>query len=393
MCTDDLSRQLDGLLAQDLGRLRRKEQNLFDELVDPVDPLVLFGAGGLGRKTLRGLRQIGRNVLAFADNNPQLQGSQVDGVPVLSVARAAEKFGALATFIMAVFMDSAPRAFNDRRGQFTALGCRNVQPFYLLFWRYPDQFLPHYAYDLPHKVLDAHERVRAAWKLLRDESSRREFLAQVTWRLDPFYSDLPPHSLHEIYFPPNLTLGPSEVFVDCGAYDGDTLRAFLRHTGGKFASAHALEPDPRNFHKLQRQVADSVRRGNAEIHAVQCAVGATKGTVYLDAQGGLASALSDAGEHAVRCETLDSLLDKYAATYIKMDIEGAEIHALNGGAQHIRRHRPALAISGYHLQEHLWEIPLLIHSLYADYRISLHRYGAVPFDNLVIYAAPSERWS
>ena len=43
-----------------------------------------------------------------------------------------------------------------------------------------------------------------------------------------------------------------------------------------------------------------------------------------------------------------------------MDIEGAELDALNGAKATIRKHLPKLAVCLYHVQEHLWEIPLKI---------------------------------
>lgn len=387
----EFSRELEQLLTLDASELRERERRLFDELVEPADPLVLFGAGGLGRKTLRGLRAIGRTVLAFTDNHPRLHGAHVDGVPVFSAPDAAARFGHLATFISTVFMDSAPLAFQRRRKQFMALGCRNVQPFYPLYWQYPAQFLPHYTYDLPHKVIDAGNRIRAAWDLLSDDMSRREYLGQIRWRLDPGFEDLPASSVDEMYFPSDIrTLRKNEVFVDCGGYDGDTIRSFVRNTGGDFARAYVFEPDPQNFEKLQRQIASLPGEAARKIRAAQLAIGAATGVAHLDAQRGAASVVSTSGQFAVRCESLDSVLADDASTYIKMDIEGAEIDALNGASEHIKSYCPALAISAYHVQEHLWEIPLLAHSLCVDYRFFLRRYGPVPFDNLVMYGIVPE---
>jgi FkbM family methyltransferase len=388
----ELSRQLEELLVRDASKLRERERSLFDELVDTADPLVLFGAGGLGRKTLRGLRAMGRTVLAFTDNNPRLHGQHVDGVPVYSVSDASARFGQVATFVSTVFMDSAPLAFRRRRAEFLALGCRNVQPFYPLYWQNPAIFLPHYAYDLPHKVVEAGNRVRAAWDLLSDDISRQEFLGQIRWRLDPSFEDLPPSSEGEMYFPSDIFKPVrQEVFVDCGAYDGDTVLSFVRNTGGVFSKAYVFEPDPGNFEKLKHQIACLPLAVAEKIRAAQFAIGATAGVVSLDAQGGAASVISPAGQFAVRCETIDSALGGDVATYVKMDIEGAEIDALNGASAQIKRHGPALAMSAYHLQEHLWELPLLAHSLCAHYRFYLRRYGPVPFDNLVMYAIPATR--
>ena len=64
---------------------------------------------------------------------------------------------------------------------------------------------------------------------------------------------------------------------------------------------------------------------------------------------------------------LDELARGVAPTYIKMDIEGAEVEALVGARTLISTWHPLLAICLYHRQSDLWRIPLLIHSLYPGY--------------------------
>jgi hypothetical protein len=94
----------------------------------------------------------------------------------------------------------------------------------------------------------------------------------------------------------------------------------------------------------------------------------------------------------VPCEPLDTVLGGSTPTYIKMDIEGAEIDALVGARQVIASGRPVLAISAYHLQDHLWAIPLLINAIVDRYRYHYRRYTHHPNDDLVLYAIPEERW-
>ena len=47
------------------------------------------------------------------------------------------------------------------------------------------------------------------------------------------------------------------MFVDCGAFDGDTLKEFLARWARRLAGYRyvALEPDPINFAKLTAYVA------------------------------------------------------------------------------------------------------------------------------------------
>jgi FlaA1/EpsC-like NDP-sugar epimerase len=98
-------------MAQSSEAFRRIESSRYDKLTGSLSkPLVLFGAGELGRKTLHGLRKIGIEPLVFTDNNPNLYGKQVDGLAVLSPSQAAQELGEKALFIITIYTDSAPGA-------------------------------------------------------------------------------------------------------------------------------------------------------------------------------------------------------------------------------------------------------------------------------------------
>jgi FkbM family methyltransferase len=375
------------LLDQDKGRVLEVERSQFDEMVHgSTGPTVLFGAGGLGRKTLVGLTELGIDPVAFADNSPAVQGTTVLGLPVLSPADAVQRHGADGVFVVTVF--NRPERVVD---QLNELGAATVVPFFALFWKYPEQFLPEYSYDRLHLVLDAAPRVREAAELLADDSSIREYVGQVWWRLDPMSAALPWPNSGAMYFPHDLVrLTPDEVFIDCGAYDGDTIAVFIQETQGQFRDAYLFEPDPRNLRKLRSGLEGRPEAIASRVHVQGIAVGKETGTVELRL-GHAASSIVHGGDIVVRCEPLDAILAGRAPTYLKMDIEGAEIDALIGGREAIVKHRPVLAISAYHLQDHLWGIPLLVDSMVDGYRFYYRRYSTQPNDDLVLYAIPEER--
>ena len=373
--------------------IRHWENHLYDELAGSLSrPLVLFGAGGLGQKTLRGLRFIGIEPLAFADNNPSLHNQQIDGLKVLSSTQAAYEFGETAIFLITVYSDSAPGGIEPIIQKLRGLGCSQVLSFVPLFWKYPNQFLPHYAYDLPHKIIEAADAIRKAWTLFNDEISRNEYLAQIHWRMNPEFNQIPAPAGHEIYFPPDLiTLHESDIFVDCGAYTGDTVRSFLQHTKGQFQKVLAFEPDPVNFKKLVEMATSLPQDISQRIIISDLALGRHSEKLHFNAQGIASSSLSSSGSILIQSEPLDSLLVNESPTYIKMDIEGAEIEALEGASRTISMHLPTLAISVYHLQNHIWNVPLLIHSLSNNYKFYLRRYTPRVLDDLVLYAIPTHR--
>jgi FkbM family methyltransferase len=379
---------LNALLDTDRNGLLDTEGGLFDEMTGRYSgPIVLFGAGGLGRRTLAEIGGTGLEPVCFADNAPSLHGTVVDGLSVLSAADAAAKYGGAAVFVVTVYI-----GYEEVVEQLKQLGARVVVPFYVLYWKYPDRYLPHYAYDLPHRVIDSAAEVREAGELLSDAASRREYVAQVWWRLDPGSAVLPPNVDGDMYFPRDLVaLRHDEVFVDCGGYDGDTVLSFLDQVSGQFRSAYVFEPDPRNLVKLEialNTLAHSVR---SRIHLEAMAIGKSSGSVGL-LLSDAASSVVASGDLMVPCEPLDAVLGNPAPTYLKMDIEGAEVDALMGARELISTNRPVLAISAYHLQDHLWTIPLLVDSIVHRYRYHYRRYTRQPNDDLVLYAIPEERW-
>ena len=76
---------------------------------------------------------------------------------------------------------------------------------------------------------------------------------------------------------------------------------------------------------------------------------------------------------------------------IKMDVEGAELKALQGAAGTIRAWHPLLAISLYHKPEDLLTIPQYIQSLSADYHFYLRGHHPELAFELVLYAVPKSR--
>src|SRR5262249_48840599 len=150
---------------------------------------------------------------------------------------------------------------------------------------YPDVFLPYYPVDLPHKLLEHADDVRRAYALWSDEASRREYLAQVRFRLLLDYDSMGSPGAEEHYFPDLFRLSPAEVLVDCGAFDGDTIAAFVRQQGDRFERILAYEPDPLNWARLQERVAGLPETIRRKISCFPQAVSASAGTIQFDSTG------------------------------------------------------------------------------------------------------------
>jgi len=388
-----LRQELEALLVPDPAVMRVAEAREFDRLSGGRD-IVLMGAGGLGRRALAGLRRHGVEPLAFADNGKQ--GTTLDGIPVLSPEAAARELGRKAAFVVTIWGANRPHRFAHSREQLRALGCDVVCSFPPLFWKYPEGLLPFYLQDLPSRLLEQRAEVFRAFDVWEDDESRAEYVAQVRFRLNADFDGLSHPVRHPQYFADDLfTWSADEWILDGGAYDGDTVRTLSRLHGERFGHMLAVEPDPANFDRLVAATRALPPSARAKIDCRQVALGAERSTLYLDATGTASSATSigqTAGTIAVGADTIDSLVEGATPTFVKLDIEGFEPDALDGGRQTIQRHAPVLAVCVYHLQKHLWTIPLQLRAWREDYAFFLRPHNEEGWD-LVCYAVPRARLS
>jgi len=385
-----LEAHLEDLLSEDVASVRVRERSMFDQILAKVNGrIVLFGAGSLGRSALRCLERDGIRPLAFCDNNKAIWDTEIEGIPVVSPVNAAVCFGGNAAFFVTIWIPG--HRYVETHDRLTAAGCKYVYPAAPLRWKYAEELLPFFLQDLPHKVYEDAAAVRAAFQLWSDERSCAEYLAQVRYRaLGDFYGLSAPDSEPSYFLESLFELKTGEVFVDCGAYDGDTVREVLHRIGDGFSRIVALEPDPKSFQCLERHIASLPAEVASRISVQPYAISSIPGRVRFNSNGGVTAAISETGDVWVDTRPLDEMLQGIEPSFIKMDIEGAEVDALESGRQTIGRHRPILAICVYHRQSDLWRIPLLIHSINPGYRYYLRMHDPEGWQT-VCYALPPDR--
>jgi FkbM family methyltransferase len=387
------------LFVESRAEARDRELEIACRVTSPdAPPVILFGAGGLGRRVRAALASAGAPPVAFTDNDRRLWDTSVDGVAVISPAQAAARYAGEGLFVVTAW--NPDHAFVDTARQLHRSGCREVISWIPLAWGLAAaDLLPSYAAGRPSDVLAAADRVMLAASVWADGASLDEFVRQTRWRLSGDFADLADPAPDQ-YFPADLlTLRPGEVFVDCGAFDGDTLRELVARCP-EFGSVDAFEPDAGNFAILQRRVATLPSRcgGRIRLHRAatdaECGarlfagVGASGAFVEAPAEAAVAGGAVQA--ESVPCVRLDDALEGVPVTFIKMDVEGAEAGTLRGAEGLLRGRRPVLAVSAYHHQADLWRLPALLATLADDYRLHLRAHRPDGFD-CVLYAIPAER--
>ena len=234
--------------------------------------------------------------------------------------------------------------------------------------------------------------LQKVYKMLADEQSKKVFENVIRYKLS---GDI--NYLKECETPSDekfdlLNIGTEETVVDLGAYDGDTLVEFLNGTSMQFKKLYAMEPDNKNYRKLKRKL---YMIGSALLEEYNVGAWDEDTTITFDMRAGRGSTANsaadrpngnggNAGRHRaihyrdIKMMKTDTMLRGDAATYIKIDVEGAEENALRGAKETIANFKPKLNVALYHRNEDMFRLPLLINELNRKYKFYMRHHPYVP---------------
>jgi len=228
-------------------------------------------------------------------------------------------------------------------------------------------------------VMALHEKARTVFT---DSLSRRTLDAIMLYRLtwDSRYIAAIARPEKAIYFEPEtMPLTDHEILVDGGAYDGDTVRSFSARTGGRYDHIHAFEIDPANADAFTFKTQDTP---NITLHRV--GLWNEKTQMGIEHRPDDGSRISKTSATMVPLDAMDNL-DLGTVSLIKLDVEGAEVQALQGARKLIANYKPKLAISAYHRADDFRTLLDTLSDLRDDYRLTLRHYSPIIYDT-VIYA-------
>jgi FkbM family methyltransferase len=220
------------------------------------------------------------------------------------------------------------------------------------------------------------KRVKQVIDFFYDEESKKTFNKIVNFRQTGKKNDYISHGRQTQYFINDFfTYGKNEVFIDCGAFDGDTVENFLKLPNMEYEQIIAFEPCAENFKILEKKL------NNHKIMLINAGVYSKDDELYLlDYQdGSMLSEVSTGAEASVKVKAIDNLENLKKVTFIKMDIEGAEMEALKGAKNTILRDKPRLAISIYHSDEDMLRIAEWIRTTVPEYKLYCRHHSLYPF--------------
>ena len=376
----DLSKEIDEFFYQleigntdFLGDLRHRFRH--------AEKIAIFGAGHAGRTALKIFHDAGVRVDFFCDNDEKKWNTWISGIKCISPFNLPEDI------YIVVALDRYKEILLQLEGR------KNIFVISDLNWfRYQEEMNPFLQRSLWGSTK---EKIESVAEILGDDISKEVFLTILKsysngTMFHCFWENV--RSKDEQYFPKDLfSLGDHEIFVDCGAYTGDTVKTFLKETGYKFREIHAFEIERENFELMK----NAMRRipVSGEIFCYPYGVWSESGKfpIQIPQEMSIETTLLNAVDgkflRYVEVRAIDELLFGRDVTFIKMDIEGAELNALRGAMRTIDVCCPKLAISIYHKPEDFFEIPLYIKSLSKGYKIYFRHYTYLDQDT-ICYAVP-----
>jgi len=342
--------------------------------------IALYGAGAMGRDVLRALTEWGVAVWCFLDRNA-MPGQTVEGYPVLRPDDdVILQHRAAAHLIVCIFNPTTDLGSLYRK--LMSDGWHSVTSAVQLYQLFPG-LRPQLALDSAECYVGKADEILSVQDLWSDEKSRRFYEALVEFRVTGDYGLLdPPDSLQ--YFPSDVPPWKTPLrLIDCGAYDGDTLRV-LWQLKLPVEAVMAFEPDPVNYSALIAQ-RDAGQFDYMEISLWPCGVYSRAAQLRFSAGLGVGSRISEEGTEVTQCVALDDCVGRFRPTLVKMDIEGGEYDALMGAVRTIKEYRPGLTVCLYHRPDDLWRIPALIRSWDLGYKFYLRGHACNGYE-LILYA-------
>ena len=321
-------------------------------------PVVLYGMGDGADKVLAAFDRFGIRVSGVFASDDFVRGQRFHGFTVKKLSDIEKELGDVAVALC--FASQLPEVMENMKR--VAARHTTLVPGVPVFGDvlFDDGF-----------VRDHAEKMEQAYELMADDLSRRVFqnvlafyytgklplLDAVTTDKDEAFS--------------LLGLGGNEVYVDLGAYNGDTIDEFLRYCGGTYRKIVAFEPNEKNFKKLREHCAAMER---AELW--QLGAWSENTTLTFNNKAGRNSAIAEKGVRT-RVATVDSVLCGTRADYVKADVEGADYETLLGMKKTLQS-KPKLNFAAYHRFEDIFRLPLLIRELNLGYRIFLRHHPYIP---------------
>jgi FkbM family methyltransferase len=327
--------------------------------------IALFGAGAAGQEALQYFQNKGISIQCFIDNDPQKQGIEVGGIPVVSVKHPLVTSSA---FVLI----TAKTAVNVIRKQLQDLHFRCI-PFDAY---YVIDNIACYTWVRNEALADDHSRLNLDGILMSMLTGSLKYCTAIM-------------DSNQYFCLPHFQDIGEEYFVDAGAYVGDTIERFIWENTGLFHHIYMFEPGVQQLTALKNRMNRLITEwaiDPSKISIINAGLSDQNSNAFFGTTSTKLAAtaidhnakLNPNDRSCIPLWSLDSYLEQYPSpvTFIKADVEGMEMSMLKGAANTIRRYKPKLALSVYHKPGDLFAIIDFVRSHVPEYQLSLRHHSS-----------------
>lgn len=350
---------------------------------DDSHGVAIYGAGDTAERIVVPFMEeieVSRNLIRFfIDDTPSKQGTFFHGKPVITLEKARTVCKGLPVLICSAVPQS--RDIMER-----TLRSHLIEGSEYGIW---DEY-----------VLCKHmQEVLAVFDMLEDDFSKETYANILLFRMkkaqqnfalvqrDHQYFALP-EFMKDLYY--------QEVFVDCGAFIGDTIENYLKERGGVFQKIYAFEPNNSIYEALSVRMERIRREWNipeGKIELIHAGIGEKECQIQdpadmketPDDSRFVILNQAEVEKGGIQICSIDGYFANNSISFLKADIEGFENQMLYGAEYVIRRDQPKMAICLYHSPFDMYRIALKIKELCPSYKFAIRQH-AYTINETVLYA-------
>lgn len=325
--------------------------------------IALFGAGQNGKWSLDYLLKNGHNVPCFIDNDSELSNTSINNIPVYSYAeflKINSGYPILITAKHAVIPIIKDLTDYKLKMPFDAW-------FYLKNKKKIDETKQYFIDKKSKMVLNSIIKTML--------SGDEKYCAKVA-------------EGQQYFCLPNFLNKGGEVFVDLGAYVGDTVEKFICSQNGSYKHIYAFEPSISQFNAAELRFKRLINEWALDcksISLIKAGVGSKTSVMYInsDAKHLISTTVlpyKQEGCDKIEGYALDDFFKEIQISFVKVDIEGSEFEMLKGFKKIIKRDKPKFALSVYHRPDDLFNCIKLLKECVPDYRFALRQHSPILVD-------------
>lgn len=333
---------------------------MWDYVKNTKKPIILYGMGNGAEKILNELERRSINRIAGIFASPGfLRNHQFHGFDIVSYEDIKKKFGDV--LILLSFGTHLPDVIEY---------IKSISKEQELLA--PD--VPVYGNEIFDKEFYNNHlnEIKQAYNMISEPFSKKVFNNIIDYKLSGKIDFLLSCETEKDEIYKNILKLNNEIYMDLGAYKGDTIDEFIKYTNG-YEKIIAVEPDVKNFKRLIKNID-----GLSNICCYNSPINDKDEKILFNSFGGRNSFAGGDNGSLAQGRSVDSLLNGEKVTYIKMDVEGQEEKAIIGAKETIKKYKPKMLISCYHKSEDIFKIPIIISSIRNDYNIYLRHHPSLP---------------